>query len=157
MSMVTRGTLALVENPRPGKPKIEHWQTGGDIGYTITGGDVREHTAYGDAWEHYRWTGRFRYQGRTIQIGFMRGMGLPGTPPAEDILASAFSDAESVRWDAFEGWANDMGYDPDDVTEWSRARRIYNACERMEARLARFIPRDETREAWDAALRGDVA
>jgi hypothetical protein len=152
MSIVTTGQLAIERHLDD--YRIETWQpgSGGEISFTITGGEYRDVTALGENWAHYRWTGKFCRHGRTLQIGFMQGTGLPGVPDAEKILASAFEDAASVEWDAFEGWAADMGYDPEDPDQWRRAKRIYNACERMGERLARFIPNDADRERWAEAL-----
>ena len=115
---------------------------------------MHDTTLMEETWPHYRWTFRYRFQGRTLQIGYMRGTGLPGIPKGWEGLASAFSDAASVEWDSFEGWANDMGYDPDVNTanEWKNAQRIYNACERMGRRLERFIPDDDERAEWRKAL-----
>lgn len=144
MSITSSGTLALHAGA------VEHWNRDGEIAYSITGGDVRDVTPVGDRWEHYRWTARFRFQGRTLQVGFMQGMGLPGVPDAARILASAFEDADSVAWDDFYGWAGNMGYSTDDPDDQRRARRIYNACERMDARLDRFF--GSRRAEWAEAL-----
>jgi hypothetical protein len=152
VSIVTTGTLKIIDQAGQ-PPRVESWRAGsGGIAYTITGGEYRDVTALGENWAHYRWTGKFRRHGRTLQIGFMQGTGLTGVPDAEKILASAFSDAASVEYEAFEGWAHEMGYDPEDPDNWRRARRIYNACERMGARLARFIPNDADRARWAEAL-----
>lgn len=138
-----KGTLALVRG------RIEHWNEGGEIGYTITGGDIRDTTPTGDRWEHYRWTGRFTFQGRRMQIGFMRGMGLPGVPDAEELLAAAFSDAQNYRdADGERDFIDSYGYDPEEPG----GARIYRACQRMDARLDRFFGHETYRENWYTAL-----
>ena len=144
MSVVTTGTLAL-ENGQ-----VESWQSGGEIGYTITGGQYRDVTPTGERWPHHRWTARFRRNGRTLQIGYMTGIGRLGHPDATDMLASAFSDASSVEFDNFEGWARDMGYDREEYETWKRAERIYRACERMSNRLESFF--GSSRQEWAEAL-----
>lgn len=151
MSIVATGTLALVDE-RNGKLTIEHWNQGGEISYTITGGELRDVTPYGDKREHYRWTGKFRRQGRTLQIGFMQGVGLPGVPDPARILQSAFEDAASVEYDAFDYWAAELGYETEDDDDQRKAKRIYNACERMRDRLERFFPNSADRERWAEAL-----
>lgn len=118
------------------------------ISFSITGGDRYDVTPDGDKWPHYRWTGKFRFEGRTLQVGHMRGLFLPGAPKPQEILASAFSDAESVRFFTFEGWAAEMGRDRNDPDEWKKAKRIYNACERMNDRLGRFFGSATERDVW---------
>jgi hypothetical protein len=145
----TTGTLELV-GTKP--PAIEDAPTGGTVRYSITGGTEHSATLLGETWPHYRWTGRFTHTAtkRTLQLGFMMGLGLPGVPTATEILASAFSDAATVEYESFESWAYDLGYDLEDGPESKRASRIYNACVRMGERLERFFGSD--REVWATAL-----
>jgi hypothetical protein len=108
-----------------------------------------------DGWEHYRYTFRYRYQGRRIDISWKCGTGY-GEPQAIDGLRSAFLDAASVEWEAFgPSWAGDYGYDFDDLTDRRRAQRIYNACERMQERLTAFFQDAEEGEyqRWEEAMR----
>lgn len=115
-------------------------------------GRIFRTTPTGDNFEHFRYTFIYRYEGRSLQITWMCGLGY-GTPKATDGLASAFLDAHSVEWETFDGWAENMGYDFEDEPETRRkAQRIYNACEKMDARLDAFFGGDaEIRKLWDTA------
>lgn len=116
-------------------------------------------TESGETWEHYRYTFTYRYQGRTMQITWTCGTGY-GYPAATAGITSAFFDAHTVEDESFEGWAADFGYDLDEFPERRRAQRIYNACERMDARLDSFFNGEEidgksARSVWDEAVQED--
>ncbi len=71
---------------------------------------------------------------------FSMGYGHNGSPPsAEDVLDCLSSDASSVEYEGFFGWADDMGYDHDS----RKAEKIYKACVHNSKRLKKFLGDDE--------------
>lgn len=107
---------------------------------TVTGGEVDRGD---DNWEHRRWTARIRFEGRTFQTVYRTGMGIEGTPSIADVLDAVFTDARCyLDAEDAEEFALNFGYEPDSHT----ARKLYNECERVSARLMRLFGRD-----YDAA------
>lgn len=124
---------------------------GNTLYVTITDEGFSTTDSLGEQWDNYRYTFRYRNpaNGRTLQIGWRCGTAY-GTPKPTDGLASAFMDAHTAEWENFDGWMDDMGYDTE--TERRKGHRIYNACERMGARLAHFFDDSDVQAAWDEEL-----
>lgn len=105
-----------------------------------------------DGWEHYSYNFIYRYQGRTLRLAWRCGTGY-GTPKPFDGLDSAFRDAATVAYEGFgEGWAADLGMPWETPGDRREAQRIYDACERMEHRVADFFADDEERTRWEKIL-----
>ena len=90
-------------------------------------------------------------RGKRFQRQYFMGYGHNGAAPTlVDFMDCMISDADLVEFDSLEGFAADMGYDTDSISGMAKARRIYNACERVRVRLLEFLT-DEEREAFQVA------
>lgn len=87
-------------------------------------------------------------RGQRFQRQFFMGYGHNGkAPELVDFMDYMISDADLVEFDSLEGFAADMGYDTDSISGMAKARRVYNACERVRLRLLEFLT-DEERAAF---------
>lgn len=90
-------------------------------------------------------------RGQRFQRQYFMGYGHGGkAPELVDFMDCMISDADLVEFDSLEGFAADMGYDTDSISGMAKARRVYNACERVRVRLLEFLT-DEEREAFQVA------
>ena len=93
--------------------------------------------------DHWRVTLHNPRNRRQMTTYFSKGYGHNGQEPtADEVLACLVSDASGIDQD-FEGWADDLGYDP----ETREAEKIYKAVKRQTAKLERFIGSDDDMEA----------
>lgn len=84
--------------------------------------------------QHYRY--RFKRGRRTMTVPFSCGPAWARAPEASAVLGCLASDSASVEnATGFDGWARDMGYEPDS----RKAERIYKVCTRQAGRLAKFL------------------
>lgn len=148
MRIGTNGTIAY-----PGRDlrNVHEARRIESIGYSIESGGLHRTTPEGERWEHYQYRFHYRHVGRTMSVTWRCGTGY-GDPKPIDGLLSAILDAEAVEWEAFgEGWIADLGfgYDTEDREARRKAKRIYDACERVNAQLDRFLGSE--REAWRLA------
>ena len=87
-------------------------------------------------------------RGQRFQRQFFMGYGHNGkAPELVDFMDCMISDADLVEFDSLEGFAAEMGYDTDSISGMAKARRVYNACERVRLRLLEFLT-DEERAAF---------
>ncbi len=90
-------------------------------------------------------------RGQRFQRQYFMGYGHGGkAPELVDFMDTMISDADFVEYDSLESFAADMGYDTDSISGMAKARRTYNACERIRIRLLDFLT-DEEREAFKVA------
>jgi hypothetical protein len=95
-----------------------------------------EETENGQTWDHNVWSATLRTDGRQFTVTYRTGLGIKGTPTAEDILSAVLSDAgTAVYTDSFEDWADNLGYD----TDSRKAERIYRTVIRQTASLKRLL------------------
>lgn len=125
-------------NPSMDDAKMDHWKC------VLSRKVLREGF---DTFHGYKGKlGAIKYSTRKITTIFSMGYGHGGREPeVGEVLACLASDARSVKWDSFEGWCGDMGYDADS----RKAERIYKACEKIGEKLERFLGADV-----DEALKG---
>jgi hypothetical protein len=91
------------------------------------------------------WTVTLKHGRKQMSLPFSKGTGHHGREPElDEVLDCLISDANSVRWENFEGFAANMGYDSDS----RKAEKIYKACERSAKRLEKFLG-DAYEEALD--------
>ncbi len=88
-------------------------------------------------WVHDVWICGLSYQGRSMPLEFKMGLGHNGEAPTlEDVLSCLISDAASVdSARSFEGWAEDLGYDPDSRS----AERVYDKTVAQTAQLKALL------------------
>jgi hypothetical protein len=87
-------------------------------------------------------------RGEVLQRQYFKGYGHKGAEPGlVEFMDCLISDADLVAYDSLEGFAENMGYDTDSISGMKRARRVYNACERIRVRLETFLTLEE-REAF---------
>ncbi len=90
-------------------------------------------------------------RGQRFQRQYFMGYGHGGkAPELVDFMDTMISDADLVEYDSLESFAADMGYDTDSISGMAKAKRIYNACERIRLRLEDFLTLEE-REAFMVA------
>lgn len=78
--------------------------------------------------------------GRQMRVYFSQGSAHTDAPTLEDVLDCLASDAAGINNAAgFDDWCSEYGYD----TDSRKAERIYKACARQGAALARLMDADE--------------
>jgi len=85
---------------------------------------------------HFKVT--LRAAGRQMTLYFSQGYGISGEPTAADVLNCLASDSSSIENNlltGFEGWASDLGYDPDS----RKAEKVFKTCEKQAERLKKFL------------------
>ena len=88
---------------------------------------------------HFKVT--LRHAGRQMTLHFSQGYGISGEPKAADVLNCLAADSGSVENNlltGFEGWASDLGYDPDS----RKAEKIFKTCEKQAEKLKKFLGDD---------------
>ena len=98
--------------------------------------DSNPHMADSQNMNHFKVT--LRAAGRQMTLYFSQGYGISGEPTAADVLNCLASDAASVENNnltGFEGWASDLGYDPDS----RKAEKIFKTIEKQAERLKKFL------------------
>lgn len=94
-------------------------------------------------WPAIPWTVTLKHGGHRLTVNYWTGPATHQDPGARMALDSLRSDAGSIEGSAtFEEWAESTGYDSDSRHD----ERLYNACTRQTAKLARFLGADLLRE-----------
>lgn len=105
-----------------------------------------------NGWEHYSYNFTYRYLGRTFSVAWRCGTAY-GTPKPWDGLDSAFRDAQTIAYEAFnQSWAEGLGLPWETPADIRKATRLYDACERMEHRIAAFFADEMERERWETLM-----
>lgn len=85
------------------------------------------------------WRVVLKRPGAKMSVYFSMGKGHHGKEPtAAEVLDCLALDADAFQADAFEEWAESLGYD----TDSRKAHRIYMACRRTGERLLKFLGGD---------------
>jgi len=98
--------------------------------------DSNPHMTDSQNMNHFKVT--LRGAGRQMTLYFSQGYGISGEPTAADVLNCLASDSSSIENNlltGFEGWASDLGYDPDS----RKAEKIFKVCEKQAERLKKFL------------------
>lgn len=98
--------------------------------------DENPHMADSKNMNHFKVT--LRRQGKQMTLYFSQGYGINGEPDAASVINCLASDAASVENNnltGFEGWASDLGYDPDS----RKAEKIFKVCKVQAAKLKKFL------------------
>lgn len=147
------GTYDIAEYEGRTQREVHPSRRDESITYSIRSVDsVAQPSKDADGWEHYKYVFTYRHMGRTLNVTWRCGTGY-GTPKPADGLRAAITDADCISYRSFHEFADDFGYDLE--TDYGKARRTYDACERMNDRLDRFFGEGWSRKAWEDATHED--
>lgn len=105
-----------------------------EVGMTLS--DPRHQTDR-DGWDHRAWTATLKLDGRTLRTQFRQGMAHTEPPSTAQVLSAIVSDARMVDEYDIYSFEHEMGY-----TSSAQARKVYRACEAMQARLITWLDGD---------------
>ena len=99
------------------------------------------------AWDgaHHAWGVTFTCDGASEHFDYFTGSAHTSEPVAADVLAMLLLDARGPEYQAFEEWAEELGYDPDSRS----AERVYEACKAIGKQLGELL--GERFEAFNEA------
>lgn len=83
-------------------------------------------------------------RGKMFQHKFYMGYGHNGRKPTlQEFMQSLIWDAESVQDRSEQEFAEDLGYEYESAADRRKARKTYNACQRIATKLETFLTEDE--------------